>query len=109
MVSTNIINVSSAAFEKAVLQSATPVLVDFWAQWCQPCKTLALHLEKLAAQTQRVLVAKVDVEECQDLALQYQVQAIPTLLLFQSGQMIARHTGVLSLQGLNQFLDEHLS
>ncbi|MFM8454287.1 MAG: thioredoxin [Gammaproteobacteria bacterium] len=104
----NIINVSDPAFEKAVLQSTKPVLVEFWATWCGPCRTLAPILETFAASETRVQVAKVDVENCPEIATKYKIQSIPTLLLFKNGEVVAKHTGLLSAAQLTQFLEEHL-
>ena len=86
---------NSKTFQQDVLQSELPVLVDFFATWCGPCKMLAPALEQLATQYQgRVKILKVDVDESGDLAQQYNITAVPTLLLFKKGQVTQTFTGV---------------
>lgn len=87
--------VTTRSFEQDVLKSSTPVLVDFWADWCGPCKVLAPILDRVEAKLgDRVLIAKVDTEESKDLARKYGITGIPTLILFKNGVDIARFSGV---------------
>jgi thioredoxin 1 len=84
---TNVIHATTASFDKDVLRSSTPVVVDFYADWCGPCKMLAPQLEKLAAEfAGKVKVVKVNVDDENDLAVQYGISGIPTLVFFRDGR-----------------------
>lgn len=104
------IHVTDAAFEKTVLKSTLPVIVDFWAPWCGPCKMVAPTLDKIAKeQAGKLLVTKVNTDEDQEWAMQYGVQGIPTMLFVSDGKIIHRQVGALpegTLRNLvNQFLE----
>jgi len=88
--------VSDANFEAEVLKSAEPVVVDFFAEWCGPCKAMAPALEEVAKELEgKVKVAKIDVDENPEITTRYQIQAMPTLIMFKDGEIAARHTGAL--------------
>lgn len=102
-------HVSDASFQGDVLQSDLPVLVDYWAEWCGPCKMVAPLLDEAAAQFQgRVTIAKLNVDENPDSAAKYGIRGIPTLMLFKNGQVAATKVGALSRTQLQAFLDEAL-
>ena len=102
-------NVTDASFQADVLDSELPVLVDFWAAWCGPCKAIAPLLEQAATEYKgRVTIAKVNVDENPDTAANFGVRGIPTLILFQDGKAAATKVGALSKSQLNAFIDESL-
>lgn len=103
------ITVSTDNFEQEVLQSDVPVLVDFWAPWCGPCKMIAPVLEQLAADyAGKLKIAKVNVEEHGELAGKYGVQSIPNLVLFKAGSAVASKIGAVPKPDLVSFIDENL-
>lgn len=103
----NIIHANEASFERVVAEGVT--LADFFATWCGPCKMLHPELEKLAdAYAGKAKVVKIDVDENQQLAMQFQVQSIPTLLVFKNGQVVARDMGFKPYPQLASLLDRVL-
>jgi thioredoxin len=104
-----IIHTSDAAFETDVLESETPVLVDFWAEWCGPCKAIAPVLEQIAsAYGDRIRIAKLNVDENSTTAAKFNIRSIPTLLLFEKGALVAQQIGAVSQSQLRTFLDAKL-
>jgi thioredoxin 1 len=107
MSSPNIINLTKDNFDSAVIKSHTPVCVDFWAEWCGPCKMIAPILDELADEYNgRVAIAKVNIDEHQNLATEYGVRAIPTLLLFHNGQVAEQIVGLRSKRDLKASFDK---
>ncbi|HWQ90479.1 MAG TPA: thioredoxin [Clostridia bacterium] len=106
MSSPKIVTLTQDNFDQEVLQSTAPVLVDFWAEWCGPCKMIAPILDELAEEyTERATIAKVDIDQQQGLAAQFGISAIPTLLLFQKGQVVDQLKGLRSKRDLKTSLD----
>lgn len=84
------------------------VIVDFFATWCGPCRMIAPILEQVAEQHENVVVSKVDVDENEDLARQFNIMSIPTILFFKDGMLVNKHIGLLSLDQFNQIIDQNL-
>lgn len=107
--SDHIHHVSDASFEQEILQSPTPVLVDYWAEWCGPCKMIAPILDEVAKlYAGRLKVAKVNIDENQATPARYNIRGIPTLMLFKGGEIEATKVGAMSKSQLTAFLDSHL-
>ena len=88
------ITITKENFEKKVLQSTKPVLVDFWATWCGPCRMLAPVIEEIAEEYEKeITVGKINVDEQRDLAIQFGIESIPTVLLFKAGKIVAKSVG----------------
>ncbi len=101
--------VSDSSFDQDVLKSDTPVLVDYWAEWCGPCRMIAPVLEEVSRDyAGRVQVAKLNVDDNQAIAQRFGVRGIPTLMLFRNGAVIGTSVGALSKSQLTLFLDSHL-
>ena len=107
--SDNIIEVNDDNFEEKVLNSDVPVLVDFWAEWCGPCKMIAPILEEIAPNyAGKVQIAKLNTEHSSDTPAKYNVRGIPTLILFKNGENTATQVGALTKSQLTAFLDSNL-
>lgn len=107
MAAENIVALTETNFAEEVLKSPVPVLVDFWAEWCGPCKMLAPVLDELAGEFDgRVKIGKVNIDDHQALATEYGIRAIPTLLLFKEGQVAEQIVGMRNKRDLKSSLDK---
>lgn len=109
MAGNNIVEFTDQNFDEQVLKSGKPVLVDFWAPWCAPCRMLAPTVEDVAGQyTGRAVVGKVNVDENQSIASRYNIRGIPTLLLFRDGQVQEQVVGATSKDVITKMIEKHL-
>jgi thioredoxin 1 len=107
MASDKILNVTSDNFDADVLQSDKPVLVDFWAEWCGPCRMVAPTLEQIADENDEVRIAKINVDNDQELAYRFQVSSIPTFILFKGGEVADRMMGAMPKAAFESFLERN--
>lgn len=107
--SKNTVAVTDASFETEVLKAQGPVLVDFWAEWCGPCKSIAPILDEVSVEySDRLKVVKLNTDENPDVAVKYSVRSIPTLMIFKNGLNEATRVGALTKSQLTAFVDEYL-
>lgn len=107
--SKNTVAVTDASFDAEVLKAEGPVLVDFWAEWCGPCKSIAPILEEVSLEySGRLKVVKLNTDENPDVAVKYSVRSIPTLIIFKNGVNEATRVGALTKSQLTAFVDEYL-
>lgn len=110
MASELIKHVSDASFEADVLRPGTPVLVDYWAEWCGPCKMIAPILDEVAGTYQgKLQIAKMNVDENREIPAKFGIRGIPTLMLFKDGQLAATKVGAMSKAQLTAFIDQQLA
>ena len=110
MASDLIKHLSDASFEADVLQSTTPVLVDYWAEWCGPCKMIAPILDEVAGSYQgKLQVTKMNVDDNREVPARYGIRGIPTLMLFRNGELAATKVGAMSKAQLTAFIDQQLA
>lgn len=104
-----IISLTEANFDKTLAEASLPILVDFWADWCGPCKMVAPILEDIAQEfADKLVVAKLNVDQNPSISPKFGIRGIPTLLLFKNGKVVATQVGALSKIQLKTFLDNHL-
>ncbi len=109
MASELIKQLTDASFDADVLKASTPVLVDYWAEWCGPCKMIAPILDEVASAYQgRLTVAKMNVDDNREVPAKFGIRGIPTLMVFKDGQLIATKVGALSKAQLTAFIDQQL-
>jgi thioredoxin 1 len=108
--SQHVLHVTDETFERDVLQSSEPVLVDFWAEWCEPCRMMAPAIDALGEEyAGRAKIAKADATKAPKAALRYQLNAVPTVMVFDGGQVVGRALGLQSKQQLKQLLEQRLN
>ncbi len=104
-----IVDATDSSFESDVLKSSQPVLVDFWAEWCGPCRMIAPILHEIAEENKhKIKVVKVNVDDAQNIPAQFGVRGIPTLIIFKNGSAHATKVGALSKVQLQNFIDENI-
>lgn len=109
MASEQTLELTDSNFEAEVVNAETPVLVDFWAEWCMPCKMLAPAIDELAAEyAGKVKVGKVDTDNNRDISMKFGISAIPTVILFQNGEVVKKFVGLQQKNDLKAAIDEAL-
>mgnify|MGYP000656268558 FL=1 len=104
----NVLHANNENFKELVLKAEKPVLVDFWAEWCGPCKMIAPVLDELSVEKQNVTIVKVNVDENPEIAKKYGVRGIPTLALFVNGEVEGTKVGAVTKSALNTFIDSNI-
>ncbi len=100
----SILHIHSENFEELVLRADKPVLLDFWATWCGPCRMIAPVIEEIAQEHDSIVVGKIDVDECRELAMRYEIASIPTLLVVEGGKVTASAVGYRPKEDIEQML-----
>ncbi|NNE58617.1 MAG: thioredoxin [Hellea sp.] len=103
------VKVTDSSFDADVIGSETPVLVDFWAEWCAPCKQIAPALEEVSDELSgKVTIAKVNIDDDPDTPSKFHVRAIPTLMIFKGGEVVATKSGAMTKTKLTEWINEHV-
>jgi thioredoxin 1 len=109
MASANVLEITDANFQTEVLNSKTPVLIDFWAAWCAPCRAIAPHVEALATEyTGKLRVGKFDIDSNQGVPQQYEIRSIPTLLVFKEGKVVGQLVGAVARAKIEEMVKKAL-
>ena len=109
MASENVITLSDANFAETIAAEGAPVLVDFWAEWCGPCKQIAPSLDELASEMEgKVAVAKMNIDDNPAMAAKYGIRGIPTLMIFKGGELVSTKTGALAKGDYKKWIDENV-
>lgn len=109
MTSQHVLYVTDGSFDSDVLKSDKPVLVDYWAEWCGPCRMIAPILDEVSAEYhERIKVAKLDVDDNHATSMKYGIRGVPTLMLFKDGDVVATHVGALTKSQLTAFIDSNI-
>ena len=102
-------HISDASFDEDVMKSATPVLVDYWAEWCGPCKMIAPILDEVATGYKgKLQIAKMNVDENRDIPAKFGIRGIPTLMIFKGGELVATKVGAMTKSQLTDFIEQQL-
>jgi thioredoxin 1 len=110
MAGSNTLTFTDAAFDSDVLKSSVPVLVDFWAEWCGPCRQMTPTIDSLASDYDgKVKIGKLNVDDNGQTAMRYNVRSIPTLLLFKNGQVVEQRVGAMGKSEVQKMIDAHVS
>ena len=105
----SVINVDDKSFNEKILNSKEPVLCDFWAEWCGPCKQIAPILKELAEEySEKIKIAKINIDENPEIPSKYGIMSIPTLILFKNGESISSQIGLVEKNSLTKWLDENI-
>lgn len=107
--SDKIVHLTDESFKTEVLESTRPVLVDFWAPWCGPCRMVAPILDEVAEELDDVKICKMNIDEQQSVALEYKVMSIPTFMVFKDGKLVKQHIGAIAKDNLKSFISQALS